>query len=165
VRGAFPDVVIRSEVIVGFPGETQEEFDDLKRFLEEFTFDSLGVFPYSPEPGTEALQLDERIDSGLVRERAGEIAGLQEAVSFGARARFQNQTLRVLIDRALGDEDAGDGGAARVAGRFYGQAPEIDGEVFVTGGARVGEFVDVHVTETDVFDLYGEVAAGGGAKE
>jgi len=161
IRNAFPDVVIRSEVIVGFPGETDAEFDELKAFLGEFTFDSLGVFPYSPEPGTRAPELDGQLHPELIRERATEVTELQEALSFAARSRFQGATLRVLIDREL---DADESGAGH-AGRFYGQAPDIDGEVFVTGDARLGEFAEVRVTETDVFDLSGEVIPVLGAKE
>lgn len=161
VRGAFPDIVIRSEIIVGFPGETEAEFEELKQFLGEFAFDSLGVFPYSPEPGTQAPALDGQVHPGLIRERATEITELQEALSFAARSRFQGATLRVLIDREL---DADESGAGH-AGRFYGQAPDIDGEVFVTGDARPGDFADVRVTETDVFDLSGEVIPVLDAKE
>lgn len=159
VRGAFPDVVIRSEVIVGFPGETDAEFEELKRFLGDFAFDSLGVFPYSPEPGTRAPALDGQLDPELIRERASEVTGLQEALSFAARSRFAGTELRVLIDRAPDPDEPAS------AGRFYGQAPDIDGEVFVTGDARVGEFVDVRITETDVFDLCGEVIPALGTKE
>ncbi len=162
VRGAFPDVVIRSEVIVGFPGETDAEYDELKDFLREFAFDSLGVFPYSPEPGTRAPELDGQLQPELIRERAAELSELQEALSFAARARFQGATLRVLVDREL--EEADESGAGH-AGRFYGQAPDIDGEVFVTGDTRPGEFADVRVTETDVFDLCGEVIPVLDAKE
>jgi ribosomal protein S12 methylthiotransferase len=161
VRSAFPDVVIRSEVIAGFPGETEAEFEELKQFLGEFAFDSLGVFPYSPEPGTQAPALDGQLHPELIRERASEITGLQEALSFAARSRFQGAHLRVLVDRALEADENGGGHA----GRFYGQAPDIDGEVFVTGDATIGEFAEVRVTETDVFDLCGEVIPVLDAKE
>lgn len=162
IRGAFPDVVIRSEIIVGFPGETEAEYEELKHFLGEFAFDSLGVFPYSPEPGTRAPELDGQLHPELIRERALELTELQEALSFAARSRFQDATLRVLVDREL--DEADESGAGH-AGRFYGQAPDIDGEVFVTGDARPGEFAEVRVTETDVFDLCGEVIPVLGAKE
>ncbi len=166
IRSAYPDAVIRSEVIVGFPGETDAEYEDLKRSLEEFAFDSLGVFPYSPEPGTRAPELDGQLHPELIRERASEVTELQEALSFAARSRFADSTLRVLVDRSLDADEAGAfAPGASCAGRFYGQAPEIDGEVFVAGDAQVGEFVDVRVTETDVFDLCGEVIPVLGTKE
>jgi len=152
IRAAFPDAVIRSEVIVGFPGETDDEFEDVKAFVRDFAFDSLGVFPYSPEPGTKAAAFAEAIPAAIVSDRASELAAVQEAASFAARARFRNLVLRVLVDR----ETEGRAGP-RFAGRFYGQALEIDGEVYVTGDARVGEFVDARVTDTDVFDLYARV--------
>ena len=166
IRAAYPDVVIRSEVIVGFPGESEAEFEDLKRFLGDFAFDSLGVFPYSPEPGTRAPALDGQLHPELIRERASEVTELQDALSFGARARFAGQTLRVLVDRTLEPgESGGFAPRARSAGRFYGQAPDIDGEVYVTGDAPAGEFVNVRVTGTDVFDLCGEVIPALGTKE
>ncbi len=152
IRGAFPDAVIRSEIIVGFPGESEGEFEDVKAFVQDFAFDSLGVFPYSPEPGTKAATFAAPVPVALVADRASELAAIQEAASFAARARFRDRVLRVLVDRE--DDEAGPG---RFAGRFYGQALEIDGEVYVTGAARVGEFVDARVTDTDVFDLYARV--------
>ncbi|MDH3198973.1 MAG: MiaB/RimO family radical SAM methylthiotransferase, partial [Candidatus Krumholzibacteria bacterium] len=85
VRAALPDVVLRSEVIVGFPGEGEAEFEELQAFVEEFRFDSLGIFTYSPEPGTAAARMDGAVDGGLVAQRADALAATQEAVSFGAR--------------------------------------------------------------------------------
>ncbi len=152
IRGAFPDVVIRSEIIVGFPGETDDEFEDVKAFVGDFAFDSLGVFPYSPEPGTKAASFAAAVPAVVVRDRASELAAVQETASFAARARFRDRVLRVLVDRETDDRTG-----PRLAGRFYGQALEIDGEVYVSGEARVGEFVDARVTDTDVFDLYARV--------
>lgn len=156
IRASFPDVVIRSEAIVGFPGETDGEFEDLKAFVRDFAFDSLGVFPYSPEPGTDAAGFADAVDADLTRERATELSAVQEAASFDARARFKDRVLRVLVDR---EADAGEGafGDCARAGRFYGQALDIDGEVYLSGAANVGEFVDALVVETDVFDLRAEV--------
>lgn len=152
IRAAFPDVVIRSEIIVGFPGETEDEFEGVKDFVRDFAFDSLGVFPYSPEPGTKAASFAGAVPEALIADRASELAAIQEAASFAARARFRDRVLRVLVDRATGDRVG-----PRFAGRFYGQALEIDGEVYVSGDARVGEFVDARVGDTDVFDLYARV--------
>lgn len=152
IRSAFPDVVIRSEVIVGFPGETDDEFEDVKAFVGDFAFDSLGVFPYSPEPGTDAASFAKPVSAAIIADRASELAATQEAASFSARARFRGQVMRVLVDR-----ESHEGAGARFAGRFYGQALEIDGEVYVAGNAEVGQFVDARVTDTDVFDLYARV--------
>jgi ribosomal protein S12 methylthiotransferase len=156
VRGAFPDVVIRSEAIVGFPGETDEEFEDLKAFVRDFAFDSLGVFPYSPEPGTDAASFEDAVDAGLARERAAELVAVQEEVSFAARARFQDRALQVLVDR-VAEPGEGAFGECAHAGRFYGQALDIDGEVYLSGPVTVGEFVAARVVETDVFDLRADV--------
>jgi ribosomal protein S12 methylthiotransferase len=124
----------------------------VKAFVRDFAFDSLGVFPYSPEPGTEAASFEELVPAAIVADRASDLAATQEAASFSARARFRDQVLRVLVDR-----EAEEGGGAGLAGRFYGQALEIDGEVYLAGEAKVGDFVDARVTDTDVFDLYARV--------
>ena len=159
VRAALPDVVLRSEVIVGFPGEGEAEFEELQAFVEEFRFDSLGIFTYSPEPGTAAARMDGAVDGGLVAQRADALAATQEAVSFGARARFLGTRQRVLVDREAG-ADEGVFPGCRYAGRFYGQALEVDGEVYIDADElEVGSFVDVMVTETDTFDLKGVPAA------
>lgn len=166
LRDAFPDVVIRSEVITGFPGESESEFEQLKAFVRDFAFDSLGVFPYSPEPGTAAATLKPPAAATVARERASELAETQEAVSFSARARFQGHVLRVLVDREVTPADDAFGGCVR-AGRFYGQALDIDGEVYLDREVPVGDFADVRVTDTDVYDLRGEAldASAAQAKE
>ncbi|MDH4037978.1 MAG: 30S ribosomal protein S12 methylthiotransferase RimO [Candidatus Krumholzibacteria bacterium] len=155
IRAAFPDAVIRSEVIAGFPGETETEFEELKNFLSDFEFDSLGVFPYSPEPGTEAAPLAAADTAAVASERAAELSAVQEAASFGARARFRDKTLRVLVDRTV-EPDETEYDACTRAGRFYGQALDIDGEVYLDGDTPPGEFVEVRIQDTDVFDLRGE---------
>lgn len=155
-RKAFPDIVIRSEVIVGFPGETESDFEELKEFVQEIEFDSLGIFPYSTEPGTEAASMPGAVSPEMIRYRAGELTSLQEAVSFASRSRFLGRTVEVLVDRRLEGEEARDGYS--YAGRFYGQALEVDGEVLIDAGVlETGIFVDVHVTDADAFDLRGKV--------
>jgi ribosomal protein S12 methylthiotransferase len=156
IREAVPDLVLRSEVIVGFPGEGEREFEELRRLVEEIQFDSLGIFPYSREPGTEAADMDAQVPAAVIHSRHEELTSLQESVAFGARARFLGTRQRVLIDRRVDAEEGAPGGAA-LAGRFYGQAPEVDGEVFVTGDhGRVGEFVDVEIVDAGAYDLTGE---------
>ncbi len=155
IRDAYPDAVIRSEVIVGFPGETDSEFDDLKDFVAEMAFDALGVFPFSPEPGTVAASLSGAVAQRTIADRVSELSTVQEAVSFGQRSRFLGRKLDVLVDRVVEVDECYEG--CGVAGRFFGQALEIDGEVYVEGTARVGEFVTVEITDTDVFDMRGKV--------
>jgi ribosomal protein S12 methylthiotransferase len=160
IRSRFPEAVIRSEVIVGFPGETERDFEELLEFVEEIGFDSLGFFPYSREPGTEAAALGGIVPERIVRQRVEELNRVQEAISFGVQAGRVGETYTVLVDRkcepfedAFADADASTGAHA---GRFYGQAPEIDGEVFVaTDDVVVGEFARVRITESGVFDLKG----------
>jgi ribosomal protein S12 methylthiotransferase len=162
IRSKFPEAVIRSEVIVGFPGETEQDFDELLSFVEEIEFDSLGVFPYSREPGTEAAALGDAVPEKTIRRRVEELNRTQEAISFGVQSGRVGETYAVLVDRKCEPfEDVfADAGASTGAhaGRFYGQAPEIDGEVFVASDdVAVGEFVRVRITEGGVFDLKGKL--------
>jgi ribosomal protein S12 methylthiotransferase len=157
IRAEFPETVIRSEVIVGFPGETDAHFEELLRCVSDLKFDSMGVFPYSPEPGTEAAGMPGAIPEAVVRHRVEELTVAQEAVSFGVQAARVGKSLDVLVDRRCGPDERPLGA---FAGRFYGQAPEIDGEVFVeTETAEVGEFLSVRITDSGLFDLEGEPAA------
>jgi ribosomal protein S12 methylthiotransferase len=158
IRSEFPDVVIRSEVIAGFPGETDGEFEELLGFVEEMEFDSLGVFPYSREPGTEAAELEGGVPEPVIRQRVEELAAAQEAVSFGVQAARVGKSFDVLVDRERGPDEES---AGSVAGRFYGQALDIDGEVFVEScEVAVGEFVRVRITDSGVFDLTGVPESG-----
>lgn len=157
IRSDFPDAVLRSEVIVGFPGETDDDFDELKAFIEDFEFESLGIFAYSPQPGTEAASFGDAVAEPLIRHRVDELTSVQEAVSFAVISRRCGDVYKVLIDREVeGDEGVFDG--CQFAGRFYGQALEVDGEVYLPAeGLRVGDFVDARITETGIFDLKGEL--------
>lgn len=160
IRAEFPETVVRSEVIVGYPGETDEEFESLLRFVEEIEFDSLGVFPYSREPGTEAAESRDLVPDSVVRQRLEEITRAQEAVSFGVQARRVGETYRILVDRKCesAEEAFEFNGTGAHAGRYYGQAPEIDGEVFVASeDVEIGEFATVQITDSDIFDLKGEL--------
>ena len=158
VRAEFPDVVIRSEVIAGFPGETDREFEELLAFVEEMEFDSLGIFPYSREPGTEAAALEGGVPDAVIRQRVEDLAAAQEAVSFGVQAARVGKSFDILVDRQCGPDEES---AGSVAGRFYGQALDIDGEVFVESReAVVGEFVRVRITDSGVFDLTGVPESG-----
>lgn len=153
----YPDVVVRSEVLVGFPGETEEDFERLKEFVATARFASLGVFPFSPEPGTMAASSGSRVPDDLIAQRVAEIASLQEAVSFGFHAAFAGKILRILVDRKLADEE-GIFEGCRYAGRFYGQAYEIDGEVYLSGGdVSPGNWITARIVDTDIHDLKGEI--------
>jgi tRNA A37 methylthiotransferase MiaB len=119
-------------------------------------FDSLGIFPYSREPGTEAATLVGALPSETIHSRVEELASLQEAIAFGARSRFIDRRVPVIVDRALGREGSGSGCAW--AGRFYGQALEVDGEVLLEGeGLEPGRIVVARITDADACDLRGIV--------
>jgi len=156
MRKEFPDVRVRSEVIVGFPGEEDSDFEALKRFVEETEFASLGIFAYSPEPNTPAAQLNGAVADDVKRERVEELSDLQNAITFGLHDAERGSVHKILVDR-LRDDSLCDG--YKYAGRYYGQALEVDGEVLLRGdGLAIGEFVSAVITDTDVFDLRGEVA-------
>jgi ribosomal protein S12 methylthiotransferase len=153
----FPEAVVRSEVLVGFPGETEEDFDRLKEFISSAHFASLGIFPFSSEPGTRAASAGNPVPEELIAERVAEISAAQEVVSFGFHAAFQGKILQILVDRKLDDREGIFEGCL-YAGRFYGQAYEIDGEVYLTGNqAPIGEWITARITDTDIYDLKGEI--------
>ena len=154
VRQEFPDIVVRSEVIVGFPGETEEDFDDLKRFVESAGFASLGVFVYSREEGTRAAALGTPVEPAVAAERSSEITDIQNSVTFGFLSDERGKRHRVLVDRRL---ERGVRPGFTHAGRYYGQAYEIDGEVYIRGrGVEPGGFSVVRITDADAFDLEAE---------
>jgi len=159
IRSEFPDVVVRSEVMVGFPGEEERDFDELKAFVESAQFASLGVFVYSHEEGTAAYSLDGGAADGAGPDRASEIADIQRSVTFGLLSEQKGKRHRILVDRMTEGGTDGHGDCA-YAGRFYGQAYEIDGEVYLKArDLTVGEFADARITDADVFDLEGELAS------
>ncbi len=157
IRREFPDVVIRSEVIVGFPGEGDGDFEELKAFVESMGFASLGVFIYSPESNTEAASLDGRVQGDLSSERAAELADIQKSVTFRMLADQIGTRHRILIDRRVDPESCVYPGCS-YAGRYYGQAHEVDGEVYVcANGLEIGTFAETRIAEADVFDLKAEL--------
>jgi len=126
IRQRVPDIVLRSEVITGYPGETEEDFEELKEFIAEARFATLGIFSFSPEPGTPARERADPVPSGVQAERFSELLSLHESLAFGIHSELVGRTLPVLVDRML-DDDAW-GGEYRYAGRYYGQAFEVDGK-------------------------------------
>lgn len=153
LRAEFPDLRVRSEVIVGFPGETDEDFDELKSFLRTAEFASLGVFAYSPESNTPAAVMNGRVERHLVDERVAELNDLQESITFGLLNRERGNRHRILVDRKLGGDESYPEGFG-YSGRYYGQAYEVDGEVYLRGEhLDVGTFVDARITDSDIHDL------------
>jgi ribosomal protein S12 methylthiotransferase len=150
-RNVCPDITLRSTFIVGFPGETEEEFEELLDFIEEAQLDRVGAFKYSPVDGAAANELPDHIDPDEQEDRLARLMYLQEEISGEKLAKKVGRTMQVLVD----DVDD-DGSVARSAA----DAPEIDGLVYIDGeDLEVGEFVTVRITDSDEHDLWGEVVA------
>jgi ribosomal protein S12 methylthiotransferase len=148
-RSVCPDITLRSTFIVGFPGETEEEFEELLDFIEEAQLDRVGAFKYSPVDGAAANALPDHIDPDVQEDRLAQLMYLQEEISAGKLAKKVGKTMQVLVDDV--DEE---GSIARSAA----DAPEIDGLVYINGEQlEVGEFVTVRITDSDEHDLWGEV--------
>jgi ribosomal protein S12 methylthiotransferase len=161
LRGALPDLSLRTTVIVGFPGETDEDFRSLLDLLEQVRFDYLGAFAYSVEEDTLAATMPGQVPDSLKRERLEELLELQSAITFEKNESRIGSTVPVLIDRLTGRDSEMD--AVRdergAVARTKGQALEVDGVVHIAdvAGARSGQFVDVLLTGNLEADLMGEV--------
>ncbi|HLY96175.1 MAG TPA: 30S ribosomal protein S12 methylthiotransferase RimO [Sideroxyarcus sp.] len=148
-RSICPDITLRSTFIVGFPGETEEEFEDLLDFIEVAQLDRVGAFKYSPVEGAAANALPDHVDPDVQEDRLARLMYLQEEISAEKLAKKVGQTMTVLVDDV--DEE---GAVARSAA----DAPEIDGLVYINGEElEVGEFVTVKIIDSDEHDLWGEV--------
>jgi ribosomal protein S12 methylthiotransferase len=148
-RSICPDIALRSTFIVGFPGETEEEFEELLDFIEEAQLDRVGAFKYSPVEGAAANALPDHVDPEEQEDRLARLMYLQEEISAEKLAKKVGQTMTVLVDDV--DEE---GAVARSAA----DAPEIDGLVYINGEElEAGEFVTVTITGSDEHDLWGEV--------
>ncbi|MBC8163054.1 MAG: 30S ribosomal protein S12 methylthiotransferase RimO [Roseiflexaceae bacterium] len=156
LRAAMPDLAIRSTFIVGFPGETREEFGALLEFLAEMELDRVGVFRYSDEPGTRAVGLPDKVRPNTIERRWHQVMQLQQEVSTRRNHRWKNREIRMLVE----GQGQADDGRALVVGRSFRDAPEVDGQVFGWGSAPVGSFVTVKVSQPTEYDLWGEVVTG-----
>lgn len=152
LRKEVPDIVIRSTVIVGFPGETEKQFNELRKFVKETKFERLGVFEYSREEGTPAYDMPKQISANTKKKRCEAIMSDQNRIHNDFNAKFVNKTLKVICE-----------GYDQVSecfyGRSYADAPDIDGKVYFTAPKRIrdGEFVNVKITEVLDYDLFGKV--------
>jgi ribosomal protein S12 methylthiotransferase len=150
-RSAIPGLTLRTTVLVGFPGETEAAFEALLDFIEEMRFDRLGVFPYSPEEGTAALELPATVPAEVAEERAAAVQDLQDRIAWERAQRLGGTIQRVLVDAPSEDP------AFAWEGRTAGQAPEIDGVVYLRGSAFTpGQFADVRVAAVEGYELVGE---------
>lgn len=147
LRQAMPDIAIRTTFIVGYPGETEEEFQGLLDFVEEMAFDRVGVFTYCREAGTPAYDLPDQVPEPVKEERRARVMELQQHISLEKHRGLVGRTLDVLI------EGAGDGISL---GRSYRDAPEVDGWVILQEELPTGEMVPVRITGAMEYDLLGE---------
>jgi ribosomal protein S12 methylthiotransferase len=150
MRAKVPDIAIRSTFIVGYPGETEEEFRALEEFIREVRFDRAGAFQFSFEPGTSSEPLGDPLPPEVKQERYERFMEIQQGISLQVNQSYVGKTLDVLV------EGFGDGLSV---GRSYRDAPEIDGMIFVEEKLKVGEIVPVKITGAMVYDLTG-VPAG-----
>ena len=150
LRAAVPDIAIRSTFIVGYPGETDAEFDALCDFVTDLKFDRVGAFTYSFEPGTPSAELPGQLPEEIKHERYERLMALQQPISLSKNQALVGKTLDVLM------EGQGDGLSI---GRTYRDAPEIDGLVILEGAVPVGEFIPVRITGAMEYDLTGIAAA------
>ena len=151
IRKEIPEASIRTSIIVGFPTETQEQFDELCEFVKEVKFDRLGVFAYSREEDTPAAILEGQIDEDIKQERKNRLMEIQQGISYEKNKTFVESTLEVMIDEKVED--------GLYEGRSYRDMMEIDGLVFVKTqeDLKKGQFVNVNITEALEYDLTGEL--------
>ena len=155
LRNLFPNAILRTTVIVGFPGETEAQFQTLLDFVEEMGFDRLGAFTYSPEENTKAYEYEDDVPKHIKEERLHRLMSLQARISESKMSEHIGKTFRVMVeDRPSKSE--------YYVGRTYGMAPDdVDGEVKFSSTQlhSMGDFVEVKVTEVSSFDLIGEAVA------
>ena len=148
-RMAVPDMAIRTSLIVGYPGETQEDFDTLKQWVQEMRFDRLGCFTYSHEENTHAYKLEDDVPEEVKQARADEIMALQTEISRERNQQWIGKTLRCMIDRKEGQF---------FVGRTEYDSPDVDNEVLIPAQDRylkMGDFASITITDATEFDLYG----------
>lgn len=151
VRGAVPDVTLRTSFIVGFPGETEAAFRNLVEFVRAERFDRVGVFTYSREENTAAYGMDGQVPERVKRARRAELMEVQAGIALEKNRALEGREVEVLV------EGLAPRAARRLAGRMAGQAPEIDGAVFLAGEAEPGEFVRARILRAQSYDLHATI--------
>ena len=152
LRREIPDIALRTTFICGFPGETEEDHEELMEFVDEMEFERLGVFAYSPEENTPAASMPDQIPEEVKEERRDAILELQQEIAFDKAADMVGRTLYAMIEGKVADEPA-------YVARTYADSPDIDGYVFVNTGEMLmsGDFVKVKITGSAEYDLIGEL--------
>ncbi len=151
-RARIPGLTFRTAFIVGFPGETDAAFEELKAYVEDMEFDRVSAFLFSDEEGVPSEQMDGKVDRGLMQERQNELLAVQEPISLAKSRAFVGRTLEVLVDGASEETEH------LLEARHEGLAPEIDGVVYINDGiAKAGELAKVTITDATTFDLVGHI--------
>ena len=152
LRERIPDICLRTTLISGFPGETQEDFEELYRFVNEMEFDRLGVFPYSQEEDTKAAEMPDQVPEEVKCFRRDELMELQQAIAFEKAEQMVGRVLDVMVEGKVADEDV-------YVTRTYRDAPNVVGYLFLNTSATLmtGDFVKVLVTDSNEYDLIGEI--------
>ena len=152
LRREIPDITLRTTLITGFPGETEEDHEILKAFIQDMRFDRLGVFTYSPEEGTPAERMPDQVPEAVKEERRDELMLLQQQISAEKTADMVGKTLEVLVEGRIPEEGI-------YVGRTYRDAPDVDGYIFINTDETLmtGDIVKVKVTGAYEYDLIGEI--------
>jgi len=153
LRERIDSLVLRTTMLTGFPGETDEQFEELLDFVQQRQFERLGVFVYCNEPGTSAAELDGQLTEEIKQSRRDQLMAIQQKIAFAWSASQVGRQLDVLIDRCIsGEKNA-------YVGRSYADAPEVDGEVYVTGeNLTAGQIVSCEVVAAQGYDLIAVVS-------
>ena len=152
IREKVPGIALRTTLIAGYPGETEEDFQEMYDFVERSRFERLGIFTYSHEENTHAYNFNDDVPEEVKQERANAVMDLQEKISYELNQEKIGKTFKTLIDRAEGGQ---------FIGRTEFDSPEVDNEVIIDGNqhVRLGDFVNVKVNDATEFDLYGDVVS------
>lgn len=159
LRSMIPNLMVRTTFIVGYPGETDQEFDELMQFVDDLQFDRVGAFTYSYEIGTPSVTLANHVDDEVKQDRYNRLMELQQGISLKKNQAFIGQTLDILVEGhgAAEDENGQEIDGVISVGRSYRDAPEIDGYVIVEGELPPGEIVPVRITGATTYDLIATV--------
>jgi ribosomal protein S12 methylthiotransferase len=151
IRAKVPNIALRTTLIAGYPGETEEDFQEMYEFVEKMRFDRLGIFSYSHEDNTHAYNFEDDVPANIKKERADKIMELQAGISYELNQLKVGKQYKVLFDRVEGDY---------FIGRTEFDSPEVDNEVLVLkseGYLRIGDFTTIEITSADHYDLYGKI--------
>ena len=152
IRAIIPDIAIRTTLIAGYPGETEEDFEEMMQWIEEMKFERLGIFPYSHEENTHAFNFEDDVPQEIKQKRAEDVMELQAGISWELNQKRIGKTYKVLFDKVE---------EGYFVGRTEFDSPEVDNEVLIPvseeNHVRIGDFAMVEITSADHYDLYGKL--------